>query len=439
MRDELRRELLAYVHGEDVEDPKALEAAIEEDEDMRTELNLIRAEEAALNRADGVTREAQAMSMSASRKEALLKAATQRAAGSPMGRRAPLPGRAPRPATASGAWPLRSRRHQAIAGGLLAIAAAVLLVLSWPDEQRVEDAVNSTPAPLPGAVQTERPSPPSTDDATSPPTLAAIDVVKIKPGTFIMGSPLNEEGRQDNEGPVKVTLTKHIAVMKTEVTQALWVEVMGDKLVALWRTALEGETDAAPPWDPQRPATHINWTSALRFANKLSASQGLQTCYELTECEGDAALGGETCHGIGRHGECNGWRLPTEAEWEYFARAGGEGAVQGWTTLQKVTAAQPVASLEPNAWGLHDTRGNALEWTWDMYIASLPGGTDPVARPRQKGPGGHWRVARGGAWTNAAGQRFNAHQWRAARRFALKPATRTSATGVRLVRNVPAQ
>jgi formylglycine-generating enzyme required for sulfatase activity len=183
------------------------------------------------------------------------------------------------------------------------------------------------------------------------------------------------------------------------------------------------------PWDASRPATHINWFSALTFANRLSAAEGLSECYRLEACEGDASLGAQTCQQAQLVSACGGWRLPTEAEWEFFARAGGEGPATGWTVFDRVSAPQRVATRPPNALGIYDVIGNALEWTWDSYDETLQGGSDPS----KSAPGG-LRVLRGGAY-KSLGPSVDPHQYRVARRFAERPDIRRGSNGLRLVRS----
>jgi formylglycine-generating enzyme required for sulfatase activity len=209
---------------------------------------------------------------------------------------------------------------------------------------------------------------------------------------------------------------------------------MGPQLVELWRAVITPSLRpnsgmALASWDASRPATHINWFSALAFANRLSAAESLSECYRLEACEGDVSLGAQKCQRAQLVGACEGWRLPTEAEWEFFARAGGDGPAAGWTVYDRVTAPQPVATRAPNALGIYDAIGNVLEWTWDSYDETLQGGSDPA-----RNKAGGLRVLRGGAY-KSFGPSVDPHQYRVSRRFAEAPHIRRGSNGLRLVRS----
>ncbi|GAB4054021.1 formylglycine-generating enzyme family protein [Catellatospora paridis] len=132
---------------------------------------------------------------------------------------------------------------------------------------------------------------------------------------------------------------------------------------------------------PRVPVTDVSWLDAVRFCNELSAATGRTPCYTL----GDDPDGLDvTCDP-----DAGGYRLPTEAEWEYAGRAGSTGERYGdldataWHRANSGGAAHDVGTRAPNAWGLHDMIGNVWEWCWDVYD------------PRVYGP---YRVFRGGGW-----------------------------------------
>nr|WP_255577282.1 SUMF1/EgtB/PvdO family nonheme iron enzyme [Cryobacterium sp. 1639] len=133
------------------------------------------------------------------------------------------------------------------------------------------------------------------------------------------------------------------------------------------------------PRGEDQPAASITWFDAIRFCNQLSEAHGAQKVYTI---DGRRVTWTTTA---------DGYRLPTEAEWEYACRAGTTGAQYGdlreiaWTGLDGVTSAQPVERREPNAFGLHDMLGNVWEWCWD-YL-------DPARY-------GEYRVFRGGSFAD---------------------------------------
>jgi formylglycine-generating enzyme required for sulfatase activity len=227
-------------------------------------------------------------------------------------------------------------------------------------------------------------------------------MVWIEPGTFTMGSPDNEVGRQDNEGPqTRVTISHGFWMGKYEVTQAEYQAVMGSN-----PSIFKG--------DLNRPVEQVSWTDSVNY------------CAKLTERERSA----------GRLPAGYVHRLPTEAEWEYAVRAGSTtrfsyGEDPGYTKLgdyawyegNSSNTTHPVGQKLANAWGLYDMAGNTWEWCLDWY-GTYPGGnvTDP------RGPAsGSLRVIRGGSWNN------NARICRSAFRYFSDPDFRIYYFGFRIV------
>ncbi len=180
-----------------------------------------------------------------------------------------------------------------------------------------------------------------------------VPLVDISAGSFRMGSPEGEPGRYDNEGPVHEVTVSPFRCMQTPVTRRVYKEVMG--VDPGWP---EGEAD-------ERPVNNVNWFEALRFCNRLSERERLKPCYRFRD---------ETTPI--RDGEADGYRLPTEAEWEYACRAGtdapwsfGDNEAElgryAWYEKNSGDVPHTVGELEPNAWGLHDMHGNGREWCWD--------------------------------------------------------------------------
>lgn len=231
-------------------------------------------------------------------------------------------------------------------------------------------------------------------------------MIEIFSGTFSMGSPQGEDGRNENETLHEVTLTRRFAMSATEVTQAQYEKVMGTNPSA---AEYKGVSLKAPDY----PVQNLSWFEAVSFCNKLSQREGLTAAYTVA---------GENVAWPNK--DADGYRLPTEAEWEYAARAGGKDVYAGtskvgdlctignvadatakksfadWSWATDCTDGHaglaPVASFAPNGWGLYDMSGNVYEWTWDWYEQDLKAATDP------SGPeSGGSRVGRGGSWVNS--------------------------------------
>ena len=229
--------------------------------------------------------------------------------------------------------------------------------------------------------------------------------VRVTPGTFMMGSPDSEDGREDDESQHSVTITRPFCMNSTEVTQAEWQAVMGSN------------PSKFTSCGANCPVEQVSWEDAVAYANALSRREGLPECYA-----------GSTFSGL----SCKGYRLPTEAEWEYAARAGTTGATYGnldsvaWYDENSGSATHPVGQKQPNAWGLYDMLGNVWEWTGDWY-RTYPGTvTDPLGAGA-----GSYRVIRGGSWIGLA------RGARAAHRLYDTPGGRGYYLGFRLSRTAP--
>ena len=225
-----------------------------------------------------------------------------------------------------------------------------------------------------------------------------IEIVAIRAGTFLMGSPAGEPWRSADattgEGPqTKVTISKPFWLAKTETTRAQYEALMG-AVPDPWgkKTAEEWKRNGAD--FGKFPVVNVTWDQARDF------------CAKLTERERAA----------GRLPAGLVYALPTEAQWEYACRAGtttrnyvadSDDATEiAWYvkttgpfnrgTMPRI---QPVAGKKPNAWGLHDMLGNAREWALD-YIGPYPGGevTDPRGPKEPVKANMAFRVQRGGAW-----------------------------------------
>jgi len=194
--------------------------------------------------------------------------------------------------------------------------------------------------------------------STSAPSVAGIEFVKIEPGEFMMGCSTNDDGCKADEKPAhRVRITKAFEIGKYEVTQTQWQAVMGTN-----PSVLRGE---------DRPVESITKGEAQDFLNKLNARSD------------------------GYH-----YRLPTEAEWEYAARAGSTGPFAGeldeiaWYAGNSEDETHPVGKKKSNAWGIYDMHGNVREWVQDFYSANYYS-VSPTEDPT--GPAAGTRGGRGGA------------------------------------------
>lgn len=237
------------------------------------------------------------------------------------------------------------------------------------------------------------------------------------------------------------TISKSMAMMKTEVTQGLWKTLSGGVNPSY-------HSDCDGQGGDTCPVEEVDWFSAVGFANALSASRGLTPCYTITGCSADDWRDGSapSCTVVYADSNdplsCNGYRLPTEAEWEYAYRAGtttdfysGDMTngdcddplldALGWYCGNANNTTHPVAQKNPNNWGLFDMAGNVFEWTWD-WRAEYPGALVDYFGP----PTGNRRIWRGGSWNN------NANLSRAAYRGDDLPGTGSNRTGFRLTRTL---
>ena len=236
-------------------------------------------------------------------------------------------------------------------------------------------------------------------------------------GVFTMGSPPNESGRKNDETQHQVTLLHAFEMSEMEITQGQFEETLG-------------YNPSHFPFgeDPSDyPVDSASWYDALAYANRFSESLSYAPCYTITNVTCADETPGDTVDYCKDNGgiheadvtinavsifECEGFRLPTEAEWEYAVRAGSNTAFYngqitqtacslpdqnlssiGWYCGNSQTMTHPVGGKQPNAWNLFDMSGNVREWVWDWYERDFGGAaTDP------EGPtSGHFRVVRGGA------------------------------------------
>ena len=233
------------------------------------------------------------------------------------------------------------------------------------------------------------------------------DFVRINGGTFTMGSPAHEAGHSEDEGPQHQVTVNSFYMGKYEVTQNEYQHIMG--------------TNPSNFKGYSLPVEQVSWFDAIEYCNKRSQREGLMPAYTRS---GD---------NVTWNRNANGYRLPTEAEWEYACRAGTTTAYNtgasinnntGWYNANSNGSTQPVGQKPANAWGLYDMHGNVWEWCWDWFGGYASGAqTDPTGVSSES-----FRVFHGGGWNDSA------VHLRSASRAADAPTSRFLNYGFRLVR-----
>jgi len=244
----------------------------------------------------------------------------------------------------------------------LALSLVLLLVVGCTRSDEPEKAAPASPSAAPDVVTTK----------------AGIEMALLPAGEFLMGDAAGE----DDEKPAHKVRVSAFYIDRSEVTQKVFGELMG--------------RNPAKFVGPDRPVERVSWLAAVQFCNMRSAKEGFRPCYDPKTLACDFAA--------------DGYRLPTEAEWEYACRAGtttrysfGNDAAQltryAWLKANADKATHPVRGKAANPWGLFDMHGNVAEWCNDFYAESYPAGDaqDP------RGPAlGKERVLRGGSWSSGA-------------------------------------
>jgi formylglycine-generating enzyme required for sulfatase activity len=242
---------------------------------------------------------------------------------------------------------------------------------------------------------------PTLQDAPTP-------FVWVPSGGFQMGSPITEVDRFPEEKQHPVRITRSFYMSTTEITQGLYESVMNENPSALL--------------DPELPVNQISWYDTIRFANRLSLKEGLETCYIINGKQVSWP----------KEAECEGYRLPTESEWEYAARGNAPGKYAGGDSIEKVAwyeanssnRIQPAAGKEANILGLYDMSGNVWEWVWDGYGAyPTEEAIDPTGEDLSA-----YRIRRGGSAGHMS--RYS----RSAYRIRVTPSFQSNELGFRIVR-----
>ena len=238
-------------------------------------------------------------------------------------------------------------------------------------------------------------------------------MVPIKGGRFQMGS---DNGLADEVPPHFVRISDFF-MMRYQVTQLEYQELMG--------------INPGNFKHPRKPVQNISWHDAIAFCNKWSLRDGLQEVYERNEDES-----------VLIHYDRAGYRLPTEAEWEYASRAGttslyhwGDGLDDSdhyaWHDRNSDDCVHLVGTRKPNAWGLHDMTGNVWEWCNDWYDADYYSYADEFDPKGPERDFGEFKVMRGGAWA------YDPYRLRAAARLKRDPALTDDVSGFRCVISAP--
>ncbi len=190
------------------------------------------------------------------------------------------------------------------------------------------------------------------------PNSAPIRFIRLPRGSFTMGSPADELERDDDERQHQVAVSS-FELADREITHAQWRAIMEPELE---------RADQDIDIEADLPVQNVSWVEATEFMNRLSVLDGLRPCYERSDGQ------------IRWDRGCDGYRLPTEAEWEYACRAGSRGAYSfgdnadilgdhAWYGEGESGRAHGVGLKRPNAWGFYDMHGNVWEWVWDWYGA----------------------------------------------------------------------
>ena len=215
-------------------------------------------------------------------------------------------------------------------------------------------------------------------------TASGIAMVYLPPGEFVMGS--NHGG--EDEAPAHRVRLSGFLMDKFEVTQEMFAQA---------------QLPNPSHWNenPKRPVERVRWRDAKRYCNERSLLEKLEPCYNERTPDWDCDY------------SAGGYRLPTEAEWEYACRAGVEGAYDfgsadklrqfAWFAENADEKTHPVGQKKPNRWGLHDLYGNVSEWCEDVYSPGYYQGSPSVDPTGPPSPGKDVkRSMRGGSWKSSA-------------------------------------
>ncbi len=287
--------------------------------------------------------------------------------------------------------------RQALAAAALVLASAGSWALWWTTRPTMHVVENTRTIETPPTWKVVTVS--GRDPLVALADVAPMKFRKLPGGTFEMGSPQAERDRFKKLDPdltdgyfaderLHSVEVSAFELAETEVTNAQWKAVMGTS-----------PSNCDYGCADNQPVQKVTWVMAVEYLNKLTAREktDLTACYEQTGDDWAWIQG------------CTGYRLPTEAEWEYAARAGTKTAYSfgddpaklgeyAWFTENSGAKTHPVGEKLPNPWELHDMHGNVWEWVWDRY-----GDNDKVTRDPRGPQNGVSRVLRGGSFRNVPG------------------------------------
>lgn len=293
----------------------------------------------------------------------------------------------------------------------LGVGAGVLGLAAWLAGSGEPIAVLEKPKPKPPEPREDPKPPPELPEKPQARLSDALGMIELPGGAFWMGSAEGDPGSYDDERPRHREMIEPFAMSRYVVRQSLYHAVMGEN-----PSSVKGD---------DLPVTDVSWFDAVRFCNALSDRERRRRAYRIGEGEQPTVEWDPTA---------DGFRLPTEAEWEYAARAGtttaysfGDDASQldeyAWWGNNSNMRPHPVGMKKPNPWGLLDVHGNVYEWCWDIWDAyDKPRSTVGV------------RVLRGGSF-------WNSDPWalRSANRHGFQPVDRFDIIGFRCARGLSPQ
>ncbi|MCL2044361.1 MAG: formylglycine-generating enzyme family protein [Treponema sp.] len=296
------------------------------------------------------------------------------------------------------------------------------------------------PDPEPVTIPEYIPPPPRLEP--EPEKESLIEMIFIPSGTFEMGSRAQFPG---NERPARQVTLRSFYLGKFEVTQGQYAEIMGVEISEF----LNNPEDSDPEGWRKLPVENVSWYAALEFCNRLSIMEELDPVYRISGSTNPDDWGdipprrrlpawdaAEMIPGA------NGYRLPTEAEWEYAAKGGRSTppffTFSGSNNFEEVSwfwdnssySTHEVGQKAPNALGLHDMTGNVKEWCWDLL-------SDDYSEAETDNPTGPTygiiRVSRGGSWS------ILARHITVTTREGMEPQTIAINQGFRVARNAPSE